>query len=462
MAKRSELSHPLPPRDHSADIFINDRRTPSFGNETGAPDDTKTNGQDFEAQDAKIQRVDPWEWREVKKEGWILPNLPCLIVSSKGHGRVGQMSIERRRARRKHAPVNAISSPEEEPQINIAYRLAINSRTLLSILGECTGMGFPENQNVWLHPFKYLVAYEAEVRQALHDAEVNLNQLEAKPPHQVDMSLSHSGTSKEGLDLVQAKEHNSITEEVGLATDTSVIGAPNVKAERDQLRCLVEFMDTDMQDIFDVKRKVTDQTLQEVAFEELWLLYKPGDLVYTRTSRDDVSTYQAYRVLHVTGGRTILDTTNESRFDAIRDRSWEDDSDTEERARDLIRSSPSNATPFILDCFSIDFDGIRMGPKSKRFVIPSFIGKMKVESLDICPSFSPPQPGMVHQALIDRGRRFTQLAGGTHKRYSGTTLRESKELWESTYYYWNYIIHEEEVLGPYPFHYVLLILTVGC
>ena len=372
------------------------------------------------------------------------------------------MSIERRRGRRKYAPVDAISSPEEDPQMNIAYRLAINSRTLLNILGECTGMVFPENQNVWLHPFKYLVAYEAEVRQALHDAEVNFNQLEAKPPHQVDLSLSHSGTSKEGPELVQGKEGNSSTEDVGLAADTGVMGATHVKAERDQLRCLVEFMDTDMQDIFDVERKVTNQALQEVAFEELWLLYKPGDLVYSWESPDDISTYQAYRVLHVTGGRTILDTGNELRFDAIRDRSWEDDSDSEERARDLIRGSPANATPFIIDCFSIDFDGIKMGPKSKRFVIPSFIGKRKVDSFDICPSFSPPHPGTVHQGLIDRGRRFTQLAGGTHKRYSGTTLRESKELWESTYYYWNYIIHEEEVSDPYPFHYVPLIFTVGC
>ena len=432
-----------------------------MGDEPGTPSDTRVNGQDYEAQEAKIMRVQPWEWREVKRERMIQPHLPSLIASSKGHGRVGQMSIEQRRARRKRTPVDAISSPEEVPQIDIAYRLAINSRTLLNILGECTGMGFPEDQNVWLRPFKYLVAYETEVRQALHDAELNFDQLEAKSPHQVDMSLSQSGASNPGPDLVQAKEDKSSTEAVGLAINTSVMDAPNVKAERDQLRCLVEFMDTDMQGIFDVKRKVTNKTLQEFAFEELWLLYKPGDLVYTWKSPDDISTYQAYRVLHVTGGRAIIDTANDSRFDAIRDRSWEDDSDTEERARDLIRSSPSNATPFIIDCFSIDFDGTRMGPKSKRFVIPSFIGKRKVDSLEICPSFSPPQPGMVHQAMIDRGRRFTQLAGGTHKRYSGTTLRESKELWESTYYYWNYVIHEEEVLDPYTFYYVPLIFVMS-
>ena len=432
-----------------------------MGDENGTPNDTKTNRQDLEEQKARIERVHPWEWREVKRERMIQPSLPCLIVSSKGHGRVGQMSIERRRAKHKRTPVDAGSSPEEDPQINIAYRLAINSRILLNILGDCTGMGFPEDQNVWLRPFKYLVAYETEVRQALHDAEVNFDQLQSESPHQVDISLAHSGASNPGPNFVEGKEDKSSADAVELATNTDVMDASNVKAERDQLRCLVEFMDTDMQDIFDVKRKVTNKALQEVAFEELWLLYKPGDLVYTWKSPDDISTYQAHRVLHVTGGRTILDTANESRFDAVRDRSWEEDSDTEEKARDLIRSSPSNATPFIIDCFSIDFDGIRMGPKSKRFVIPSFIGKRKVDSLEVCPSFSPPQPRKVHQAMIDRGRHFTHLADGTHKRYSGTTLRESKELWESTYSYWNYVIHEEEVLDPYPFHYVPLIFVMG-
>ena len=428
-----------------------------MGDKNSTSDDTETNGKDMKVQEARIERVLPWEWREVKTESSIQPNLPCLIVSSKGHGRAGQSSIERRRARRKRTPVGAISSPEEDPQVNIAYHLAINSRILLDILGECTGREFPEDRNVWLRPFKYLVAYETEVRQALNDAEVNFNQLEAKSLHQVDMSQSHRGASNLGPDLVQAKEGTSSTEAVGIATNTSVMTASDVKAERDQLRCLVEFMDTDMQDIFDVKRKVTNQTLQEVAFEELWLLYKPGDLVYTWKSPDDISTYQAYRVLHVTGGRTILDTANYSNFEAIRDGQWDSDSDTEEGARDIIRSSTSNATPFIIDCFSIDFDGIRMGPQSRRIVIPSFVGQRDVDSLGICPPFSLPQSGMVYQAMIDRGRRFKQLAGGTHARYSGTTLGESKE----NRYYTMYVIHEEEVLDPYTFHYVPLIFVMS-
>ena len=56
-------------------------------------------------------------------------------------------------------------------------------------------------------------------------------------------------------------------------------------------------MDMDMQDIFDVKDKVAKRTLKEVAFEHLWLLYKPGDVVYTRKSPDEIGTYQAHRVL---------------------------------------------------------------------------------------------------------------------------------------------------------------------
>lgn len=110
----------------------------------------------------------------------------------------------------------------------------------------------------------------------------------------------------------------------------STLEVSSAKAERNQLRCLVNFMDSDMQDIFDVVRQLANRSLKEVAFEHLWLLYKPGDLVYTMKDPGEFSTYQAYRVLHVTGGRPILDTLNYCGFNAINDRSWEDASETEE------------------------------------------------------------------------------------------------------------------------------------
>lgn len=419
--------------------------------------ESKINEKDVQTQEARIYRVPPWEWREVKRERVIQPNLPTLIASSKGHGRLGRRSNGRRSSRHSGTPASRDSNQGEEPLINAAYRLAINSRILLNILGDCTGMDFPEDQNVWLRPFKYLVAYETEIRQALQDAEMTFDQMKTKlePYNQTEAIQFCNGVSNPSMKA--AKGEGLSADAAASAPHISSVDEPRAKAERDQLRCLVDFMDSDMQDIFDTKNQVANKTVKEVAFEHLWLLYRPGDLVYTRRSPDEIGTYQAHRVLHVTGGRTILDSVNASGFNEIHDRSWEEESDSEEKARDAIRASPSNVTPFIIDCFSVDFDGNRLGPKSKRFVISAYTAKRKVDTLEVFPSFCHLQYAIVQRAMVDRGRRFTRLATGTHNRYAGMTLRESRELWEMNMYFYNYTIHDEEVLD---FSYVPPILCI--
>ena len=337
-------------------------------------------------------------------------------------------------------PPNSGSLNEGEPSFDIAYRVAINSRILLNLLGACTGMDFPEDRNVWLRPFKYLVAYETEIKQALRDAEVRHDQLKAE-----------SGSS-DRADTIQAHDESGILatkpmHERGQVDVDSTIEASRVEAERDQLRCLVDFMDSDMEDIFDVKRQVDNRTLEDITFENLWLLYTPGDLIYRNETPEGRSTYQAYRVLHVTGGRPVLDTLNESRFNTIQGREWEEESETEEKARDTIRGSSSSITPLVIDCFSVDFDGFRIGPKSRRFVIPAFTGKRRVDTLEVYPAFSLYDHEELREELVERGRRFTQIANGIHKKYSGTTLREGRELWEMSLSYWNYTIHAEEVFN---------------
>lgn len=402
---------------------------------------------DKPAQEARICRVPPWEWREVKKRRTIDPKLPALLASSKGHGRVGRRSNTQKSTKSDNGVLD-----EEELTFDIAYRVAINSRILLNVLGACTGMDFPEDSNVWLRPFKYLVAYESEIKRALRDAEFKVDQLKVES-RSSDPAVSIQTNSEVSTKPVHGR---------GEVDADNAIDVSNLITERDQLRCLVDFMDSDMQDIFEVKRQVANQSLKEVAFEHLWLLYAPGDLVYTNETQEETSTYQAYRVLHVTGGRPILDTLNSCRFNSINDRDWEDESDTEEKARDTIRGSSSITTPLIIDCFSIDFDGNRIGPKSRRFVVPTFTGKRKVDVLEVYPSFSLSQHEKRRKELIERGRKFTQLANGTHKKYSGLTLRETRELLEAGFSYWNYTIHAEEVLKSFTTHCPFLISIIAC
>ena len=407
---------------------------------------SRANEKDMQAQEARIYRVAPWEWREVKTERGINTKLPILIASSRGQGRAGRRSAGQWTTRHSDTSGNDSSYQNGDSSSDTVHRLAINSRMLLKLLRDCMGVDFPEDCNVWVRPFKYLVAYEMEIRKALQDAQAAVDQTEADshPSTKSDPIPNRTVCNTSTTSIMQERRGDSPDggENVRLVSGTALARA---KAERDQLRCLVDFMNSDMQDIFDVKRQVTSQTLKEVSFEHLWLLYKPGDLVYTFDSLDGHGTYQAYRVLHVTGGRANLDTANWRSLDLIYDRKWDEESDSEQKARDTIRGSPSNMTPFIIDCFSVDFDGNRLGPKSRRFVIPTFTGKRKTSALEICLSFFHPHHEQVYRELARRGRRFMQLADRTHKRYSGMTLRESRDLWEPNSSGLNYVIHEEEV-----------------
>ena len=137
---------------------------------------------------------------------------------------------------------------------------------------------------------------------------------------------------------------------------------------RNELRCLVQFMDTDMHDILKVQRQVESQVLEEIAFEYLWLLFKPGDLVFSVTSTNDDDLCQAYRVLHVTGGRHIIDPRSNQNSEAMMERYQNWDLDGEVETCNKARNS-TLMTPLIIDCFSIDCSVYRFGPRSKRIVI---------------------------------------------------------------------------------------------
>ena len=413
---------------------------------------------DLQKQEVRICHVSSWEWRQMKNERAINPNLPILIASSKGRGKIGRRSVALKNAKRGQTPSSGSPHQNEAFSHASVYRLAINSTFLLDFLGECTDMDFPEDRNVWLRPFKYLVAYEMEIRQAFKDAEATLSLAVTGSglSDQADNTDYHGTVSGPSTSPVQGTEKvNAHT--VEHMPHASTIDPSSAKAKRDQIRCLIDFMDSDMHDIFEVKHQVSSQTLEEVSFEHLWLLYRPGDLVYTIRSLEDRATYQAFRILHVTGGRPILDTSNHSRFNPLHHREFDGDSETEERLWDAIRSSPLEMTPFIIDCFSIDFDGSKLGPKSRRFAIPTFTGKRKMDALEVRPSFSFAQHERLYQEMVERGRRFTQIADSTHKKYSGATLRESRELIHSARF--NHIIHDEEVLYPSTTSFLLALLT---
>ncbi|EEU38115.1 uncharacterized protein NECHADRAFT_84360 [Fusarium vanettenii 77-13-4] len=353
-------------------------------------------------QEVKITRVAPEEWRQVKKEGKIDPRQSVLLVSSKA---CVETNLRRKRpiavkaSAAKKTTVDSVAN--ESKQLDVPYRLALNSPFLLDAIGQCIGVNLAEAQNVLVRPFKYLVWNDNAV--ARRDDE----------------------------------QSDTATEVVKATIDRA-------KRQRDEFRCLLEFMDRDMAEIFEIKRQISNKTLKAVAFEHLWQLFRPGSVAYRSVTEDGKIRYQAVRILHVTGGRVCFDSGKKCSFDPVRDRNWEPESETEETCREIIKSSDLETTSFLIDCFYIDFDGFRLGPRPKRFVIQRYKGTRPIHSLPLYPSLLHPEDHKIQEMLLTRGEQFIKLAPGAHRRYDGRTIRESNL---TALPFNNFVINEAEVHG---------------
>lgn len=183
---------------------------------------------------------------------------------------------------------------------------------------------------------------------------------------------------------------------------------------RDELRCIVDFMDNDMKDIYSVQNEIDNGTKKVIAFDYLWQLFKPGDVVI-----EDRAQKRAFIVLHVTGGRSL--TRSAQRFKARDDFS----SREVELEKAAYLAKYPKSTPFVLDCFYLDFDGTNFGPRPAKFMFKEYDGEKPIRSLEVFPAKFDGSPKQTENALIRRGKRFVKLAQVDHKYYSGSTIKES-------------------------------------
>ncbi|EEH10616.1 conserved hypothetical protein [Histoplasma capsulatum G186AR] len=399
-------------------------------------------------QEIAIKRVSPGDWRKIKKEGKIDLQQSVLLVSSKANARTRlrrQGYKLSRMAEKKPSENTSDPSSDDPKQLDIPFRLAINSTYLLEVLSQFVGESFTAAQNVFVRPFKYLVMYESDIRQFVKDAEMAYDQAASRLGETTqenpvpDVNITSKGAEKKDT---KPEQQSPVPVTQVEETNNARTAATRARRERDELRCLVEFMDTDLHDIFEVKRRISNGDITEIAFEHLWLLFKPGDVVLGSSSDDNQSIRQAYRVLNISGGRAYFDSGYKASFVGIIDHIGDSDSENEEKCRDAIKCSGMDTTCFIVDAFYIDFDGTKFGPRSKRFAIPPFKGTKPIRSLIPFPLLPGPESEQIERSLIQRGRRFAELVPGTHKKYSGATVQEGNQ---TTKGYNNWMIKETEL-----------------
>ena len=380
--------------------------------------------------EVKLKTIAFGKFRDEKcwESGLGPPDTPALMLSLDGaeHGIRRPIGAKVTEGESKDLATNDLPRDASDSSSGIPFRLVFSDPGWYTLLPAITGSELANRgSTVHVRPFKYLLTHEQKLRAALETCRgVDLEATSAAP------ESSEPGESRDETEASTESDPPSKAGNSGKLADLGGVEiTPHVKL---LMELLVSFMDEYMTDIFEIRKQIADRTLTEIAFENLAHLYKPGDIVLTG-STSDTKSQRAYQVLFVTGGRPLF----QKKFEALQKNkqySYRGDGkvdvggfevDREDFVSNGLRGRATKMSPVILDCFYIDFDGVKFGPRPKRFVITEFRGRKSITALDVFPGEFDPNFDDVRRGLRSRGANFAKFAKGTHKEYDGYTLQDS-------------------------------------
>ncbi|KAJ9604442.1 hypothetical protein H2200_011278 [Cladophialophora chaetospira] len=320
------------------------------------------------------------------------------------------------------------ANPEPgENQRQSPSRVRIHSTLLLDLLKHISDDQFVTHERAgqchqtFLQPFKLFVTYEVEIRKWAEKLEEKLNDesLPSETNGAGEKWTKKEITKPQKLDKPQndASENPVIAQNPtssdlskGESATASHLDPLWTRECLDHLKVLIQLFDNDLKPVFDHHRDAISGKLRSIAFAELWHLFGSGEDIQSANGHPQVC-----RVLTSAGGRPFLSTKRDAGM-----------------ARDEEESSiiTSNGSPFIIQAFCYDFDGSAIGAVERTFTIQRYEGKRLITSLPCYPvrfAKTARDLAQYRQELMDRGRRFAQLATDNqkiHYRYSGLTLDE--------------------------------------
>ena len=357
---------------------------------------------------------------------------------------------------------NGHTDDVRRPGSSDAARLTFSSPWPLILIELLSGEHIAATET-WIYPFKHIVVYEKQIRKTVELLnEWNVDGVEAKNlshilhmvirdvirvlgPKRDDVEYSdfyvsnvlqrrgdlskHHSKVKQSSPKVDEEELEDDTKAEAAPTSISPADGPTTKVSeesnnaleesrymctclkdaRDHLQLLVNTMDSHLGSLLTLRKAIRDRALSKIRFEHLWHLFQPGDLVVT--SRQP---HQAYRVIHVSGGRPLLTNTVIARQDNVSD------------------AGPSfhrqaQVSPFSIDCVRFDFDGEKFGPVQETISILEYEEDRLITKLDVYPMSYAEKEEELAKSLLDRGRRFAEYHEFKHRRYEGLSLSEPQE-----------------------------------
>lgn len=284
-----------------------------------------------------------------------------------------------------------LNPPKSDAEENeLPERIRINSRRLISVLDFDICDRRLRWEPTWpspfiiLGPFKILVYLDARIRNRLKEFE------------RARLKLKSASEEEYLEELEMTPVFDNL---VAIRQDESLMSLSELTATINDLRCLTKFMD----EILIPAQIRLRENPGQVQFSDLWYVFPQGSLV---TVKGKNNLQRVWKVVQRTGGRRYL-----SRPDHIPHGEFAD-----------------KFSPFVLDCYNLDYDAVRYMASHKRFQIDPFDGTQPLSSLPMYPfSVVEQERPSYREELLARGRQFMECTKVRHCHYSGRTqIRTSR------------------------------------
>lgn len=245
-------------------------------------------------------------------------------------------------------------------------KIRIRSEQLLKIFQVVMGPDLapdPSKSAVMTRPFKALMQYSGQFEE-----------------YKASLRQELAGTSSSAKGLHKGEEHIELDKSLMTTTMS-------------WLDLLIEAFKADLSDDYVAYTALIERSAKTVSFLHLCFLFQPGNLVIEGSG----TSIQAYRI------RSVHGSTLRSHQDAV------------ESFLEMISNS------FVLNCFSVGYDGKTFGPIPKAFTIMPFLGSKEVTKLPVMP-IEYLGDTEIQTKLISRGNQFYSLRKPSYKSYSGLSL----------------------------------------
>ncbi|KAL7927007.1 hypothetical protein ACQKWADRAFT_279274 [Trichoderma austrokoningii] len=298
-------------------------------------------------------------------------------------------------------------------------RIRVQSQPILghltSLLNDTESRSTPRT---FMRPFKALVYFQPKMKEILATLEEKWADYEELDEH----SDSADTASEEAEVIVEIDSKNDTdveakSDEEGDEDDKDDVESlasvdSNVDEDFDGLmdspealrdmRCYVKFIDDEIMPLY---KRFEGSTAEKVKFDDLWSLFRVGDLVYMPAAVEAGGRYhEVWRIYKIQAPQpeTSYPKNGWGFFDEF------DDIDDQNK--------------FKISAYYVDYDGTAFGAVKTKFEIEGFSGERSIDSLPCYPMRY--QPG--HEDLIgglkDQGRKFLHYLDDRHQQHNAWTL----------------------------------------